>query len=245
MTVKTAKLAVLAPDYLRPELCAILGSAAKMRDAMATGELIVSADVDTVRADGIVVIAPALTRLVELLHGEGDAWPFSLSTASHRLARFARAAIRADASVISEQDLLTRPDHARQAIAERIGLSCDAESDMEAPTEDQGSTPAEFPPEIQPIQIYGTLPVPSGVQTWWPYSVFLAHGGQCPPAIDITGRPRIFFCGPHIVLPPGQWRADLVFDLETRPFMTISSRSERREAFPGFSTGLKTRDGKW
>lgn len=62
-----------------------------------------------------------------------------------------------------------------------------------------------------PLDIYKSLPPTSGAAAIWPaeclwYPVGEALDGGAP-AMDLTGRARILFHGPHIYLTPGVWRA--------------------------------------
>jgi hypothetical protein len=60
------------------------------------------------------------------------------------------------------------------------------------------------------------LPAAAGAALWWGREIFSsAEGpsGDCPPVIDLTGRPRYLLFGPYVALPPGLWRATAFVEL--------------------------------
>jgi hypothetical protein len=205
--------AVIAPDYLVSELASVLESADETRDAMKSGALLLSSDAPNIRADERVVVAPSLLRLMESMRRDGDTWTSALSSASHTLSLFAQAAASANALVVSEQDIKSRPDFLTEAITSKEKTSPTVEANELAESANQRSMETGLPPNIQPLQMYNSLPVRPGAFAWWPYAVFLTAAGQCPAVIDVMGRARVLFCGPHISLIEGQWQADIVFDI--------------------------------
>jgi hypothetical protein len=205
--------AVIAPDYLMTELTSILERADETRDAMKSGALLLSSDAPNIRADECVVVAPSILRIMESMRRDGDTWTSALSSTSHALSLFAQAAASTNALVISEQDLKSRPDFLTEAVTRKEKIPPTVEAGEAAASANQRAMETGLPPEIQPLQMYNSLPVRPGAFAWWPFAVFLTAAGQCPAVIDVMGRARVLFCGPHISLIEGKWQADIVFDL--------------------------------
>lgn len=71
------------------------------------------------------------------------------------------------------------------------------------------------PPELN---IYSAGPALIGASANWPISSLFYTKGQertgGDQLIDLTGRARILTHGPYIMLPPGCWRASLLFEVD-------------------------------
>lgn len=73
--------------------------------------------------------------------------------------------------------------------------------------------------EDRALDIYAVPPPAMGVEARWGVAHFSYpvgdgfDGGQ--PEMDLTGRYRILVHGPYIVLPPGCWRVEAEFEIDT------------------------------
>lgn len=69
------------------------------------------------------------------------------------------------------------------------------------------------------LRMYRTLPIPVGADAFWGGDVFAytlkqePYGGDLE--VDLCGRARILVHGPGFVLPPGRWRIELRFEIDT------------------------------
>ena len=73
------------------------------------------------------------------------------------------------------------------------------------------------PTEATALDVYLTLPPVSGAKALWQPDLFTYPAGRmaaAPLQVDLTGRPRILVYGPHIDLPPGNWRATVRLDVD-------------------------------
>lgn len=212
MTTKIKQVAILAPDYLLTEFSSTLSQAPGAREALATGVLVLSADAEAARADSIIVIAPRLERVLDWARSTNSGHP-PLAAASRLLARFAHTASGRNSIVIDEHDLHRRPTRVLRTIGETIGLPPEILAEAECIDPAGQFEGRNSGPEIEPIQIYASLPVLPGATAWWPREIFCTYEGPCPSSIDITGRSRILCFGPYIALPRGPWNAELIFDV--------------------------------
>lgn len=77
------------------------------------------------------------------------------------------------------------------------------------------------PGEVQDpaLDLYAVMPPPVGAEARWGLAHFSYpvgdgfDGGQ--PDMDLTGRYRILVHGPYVVLPPGCWRVEAEFEIDT------------------------------
>lgn len=68
------------------------------------------------------------------------------------------------------------------------------------------------------LAMFNCLPPVAGQASVWPPSLMWLAGAERAPLghapVDLTGRGRVLAFGPFIMLPPGQWRVTILFDIE-------------------------------
>jgi hypothetical protein len=235
-----ARLVVVTPSRLGQSLVAALGAAANLRDiklgdlsalAGATGDaLVVCADVGDLETQATIRMAAVLgdperaSRWVAQSSGctDGEGLVF----ASGSIARALDAARHRRAPVFRETDFQADPEATLSSLLRLLDIDPDPalfESHARAfgdavrgLVRDEGAPGGAGSMFDRALSIYGA-PIPgSAPSAWWDRGLFKwgDHPEEiCPPAIDVTGLPRVLAFGPWVALPAGAWRADVEFDL--------------------------------
>lgn len=180
-------------------------------DETGPADIVVTDDPALALAEGaetIVVLVPDPWTAPDAVEAAGEAYPYSMVTASRRLAQ------------VHELDLRHRVIGHDQFPAEGTPVTLFADLVIKAPASVQtvGDGPHRAAAAAALRALYANGRAPDQLEMAWPLEFFTYHQGAMIPGrlgeFDLTGRPKFLVSGPYLWMPSGTWTATTRFSID-------------------------------